>query len=180
MKADIQDSIELPEGTKASYENGLLTVEGKSGQVQRKLLHPKISISVNGNEVVFEAKKGTQREKRHLYTLRAHARNMLKGASEGHEYKLKVCSGHFPMNVSVSGDTLTVKNFLGEAVPRVLKLKQGAQVKLDGDILTVTSPDKEIAGQVAADIEQLTRITNRDRRIFQDGLYIINKDGREF
>lgn len=179
MKADIQDMVELPEGTQASYENGTLVVQGKKGEVQRKLLHPHISISVKDGKIVFDAKQGTQREKRHLYTLRAHARNMIRGANEAHVYKLKVCSGHFPMNVSISSDTLTVKNFLGEAVPRVLKLKQGVDVKLDGDIITVTSPDKELAGQVAADIEQLTRITNRDRRIFQDGLYMIVKDGRE-
>ena len=74
---------------------------------------------------------------------------------------------------------IVIKNFLGEKVPRVLKIKEGAKVKIDGEIVLVESCDKEIAGQVAADIEKLTVIKNRDNRIFQDGIHIINKSGKQ-
>jgi large subunit ribosomal protein L6 len=103
---------------------------------------------------------------------------MIKGATEGHVYKLKVCSGHFPMNVAVAGKDFVVKNFLGEKKPRQVAIKEGVDVKVEGEIVTVESCDKELAGQTAADIETLTRITNRDLRIFQDGIYITEKDGK--
>lgn len=177
MKSTITEALEVPEGLTVSYDKGTLRVEGGKGSVERKLYQPRITVRVEDGTVVLEAKDATQREKRHLYTLRAHAKNMLKGASEGHTYKLKICSGHFPMNVAIANNVLTVKNFLGEAVPRTLKLKAGCDVKIDGDTVVVTSSDIETAGAQASDIEQLTRITNRDRRIFQDGLYIIEKDG---
>ena len=83
------------------------------------------------------------------------------------------------MNVSVNNNELIVKNFLGEKVPRTLKLKPGATVKVEGDSITVESPVKEIAGQVSADIELLTRRTGYDSRIFQDGCWIIMKDNKE-
>ncbi len=57
-------------------------------------------------------------------------------------------------------------------------IKDGADVKLDESFVTVEGIDIEIVGQTAADIEQLTRITNRDIRIFQDGIYIIEKPGK--
>ena len=83
------------------------------------------------------------------------------------------------MNVSVTGKELVIKNFLGESVPRRVGITPGAEVKIDGTEILVTSPDKEIAGQVASRIENLCRITNRDIRIFQDGCYIVNKGGKD-
>jgi large subunit ribosomal protein L6 len=102
---------------------------------------------------------------------------MFVGVEKGHTYKLKICSGHFPMTVSLSGSKFAVNNFLGEKTPREMKIKTGAVVKIEGDHITVDSAYKEIASQVAADIERLTRVRGRDLRIFQDGIYIINKDG---
>lgn len=178
MKQTITEEIQLPEGVSVTYKDGVFTAQAKN-TVTRNLYRPEIQVSVKDSVVTLSAENATQREKRHLNTMRAHVRNMLKGASEGHTYKLKICSGHFPMNVSISGDTFEVKNFLGEAVPRRLKIKQDVNVKIDGDEIVITSPYKELAGAQASDVEQLTRVTNKDRRIFQDGLFIIEKDGEK-
>ena len=83
------------------------------------------------------------------------------------------------MNVTVSSDNFTIKNFLGEKTPRVLKLKKGVIVKVEGGQIIVESVNKELAGQVSADIEQLTRRSGYDGRIFQDGIWLCNKDGKE-
>jgi len=55
----------------------------------------------------------------------------------------------------------------------------GAEVKIEEQIIIVESPDLELAGQTAASIEKLCKITNRDRRIFQDGIYIYEKPGKK-
>lgn len=176
MEQDVyKESVEIPEGVEVNVDRTLFSVKGPKGEVSKEFRLPGISGRVEGNEIIIESLRRTKREKKLVHTLRAHLRNMVKGVQEPHVYTLKICSGHFPMNVSVSGDSLSVKNFLGEKIPRILKIKEGAKVSVDGDNVKVESVDIGLAGQVAADIEQLTRISNRDIRIFQDGIYITDK-----
>ena len=60
-----------------------------------------------------------------------------------------------------------------------MKIKEGVKVAVEGDKVKVEGTDKELVGQTAANIETLTKIKGRDRRIFQDGIFIINKGGKE-
>jgi len=178
MKADkIEYTIEIPERVTVDVKDGLFTVKGAKGEVKRTFIFPKIDIVKTGNTIIFTALKPTKREKAAIYTTEAHLKNMFRSAAEGCVYKLKICSGHFPMKVSLKGDLLEVKNFMGETVARTLIIKPGVDVKVAEPEITVSSPSKELSGQTAAAIEQITRRTNFDRRIFQDGIYITSKDG---
>ena len=178
-KKRIEEEIELPEGTSVKIDKGFVEVKGKKGEVKKMLVYPDITIEANGNKVAIKARRFTKKEKKIVGSFKAHIRNMVKGANEGCIYKLKICSGHFPINVSVDGSKFVVKNFLGEKIPRVLKIKPGAAVKVEGDIVTVEGLDKDLTSQVAADIELLTRRAGYDSRVFQDGIFIINKNGKE-
>ena len=179
MKIDLNQEIELPQGVTAEQSDSSLTLKGSKGEVKRDFKHPKVKITVEGNKLRLVANKGTKREKTILGSYAAHIKNMIQGVQEHHVYKLKICSGHFPMNVSVSGKELVIKNFLGESVPRKTPLIEGVTVKVNGTEIVVSGPDKELAGQMAARIETLCRLTNRDIRIFQDGCYIIHKSGKD-
>ena len=174
----ISGTIELPEGVTFNLQNRLITIKGPKGENQRKLADKLIKITQEGNEIQLSYDKETKREKKKIYTTIAHITNMIKGAKEGYTYTLKICSGHFPMAVTLKGDTFEIKNFIGEQVPRRLKIKQGAKVNIQGDMITVESSNKEMAGQTAASIENLTKRPGFDKRIFQDGIYIVNKDGK--
>tara|TARA_Y100000310_G_scaffold291519_1_gene319532 strand:- start:336 stop:590 length:255 start_codon:yes stop_codon:yes gene_type:complete len=83
------------------------------------------------------------------------------------------------MNVKVDGDKVVIKSFLGETTERVARIMPGAEVEVKGSQITVKSHDIEAAGQTAANLEKATRLTGRDRRIFQDGIYITSKCGRK-
>lgn len=178
-KAKITREIILPDSVSAGVDGLFLTIKGKNGEVKREFMQHNISLTADGQKIVLESKSGTKEDKKIAGSLAAHIKNMIKGSMQSHIYTLKVCSGHFPMNISVTGGKLIVKNFLGEKVPRVLELKENAEVKVEGDLIHVTSTSKETAGQVSADIEQLTRRPGYDTRVFQDGIYSINKDGKE-
>ena len=177
MKLDMNARIELPTGVTATVKDFLITVKGPKGEVTRKIVWPQVIVKVEGNAVTLNADKGTKREKTALNTLNAHIHNMVKGVQQPWVYKLKVCSSHFPMNVSLSGKTFSVKNLFGEKVPRTMTLKDGVTIKIAGQDITVESCNLELAGNTASDIEQLTRITHVDRRVFQDGIHMTEKCG---
>jgi len=178
MMENVKEIVNLPEGVTATVDTGLLTLTGPKGSTSKKLLHPRVVVSVSEEGVEFLAEKFGKNEKKLIKTFVAHVNNLIKGVTEGHEYKLKICSGHFPMNVSIKGNKLEVKNFIGESVPRTLTFKEGVDVKINGDIIDVKGINKELVSQAAASIEQLTRRPKFDKRIFQDGIYLINKDGK--
>ena len=168
--------VEIPEKVNLELNSGHFTIKGPKGEVKRVFIFPKIQITKEANKILFLAKKPTKREKAAIYSTEAHLKNAFKSVVENSIYKLKICSGHFPMKITYKNNILEVKNYMGETVPRILKVKPGVDVKLAEPEITVTSCDRELAAQTAASIEQLTRRSNFDRRIFQDGIYIISKD----
>lgn len=178
-KEKIIKSVDFPEDVTASMDGNILSVKGPKDEVRREIKQRTLSIQADGSKIIIESKGGTKRDKKIVGSLVAHIKNMVKGSIQNHTYILKVCSGHFPINVSIANKKMVVNNFLGEKVPRLLEIKDNANVKVEGELIYVTSANKETAGQVSADIEQLTRRPGYDTRIFQDGIYIINKDGKE-
>jgi len=170
--------IKVPENINSQLTGSLLVLKGPKGEVKREFPDKNISLDYKENTITLKVSKFSKVNKKLIKSYAAHIKNLITGSLEGHKYSLKICSGHFPMNVSVSNDQLIVKNFLGEKVPRTLKLKAGATVKVEGDVVIVESTNKEIAGHVSADIELLTRRTGYDGRIFQDGIWIVSKDGK--
>lgn len=175
MKTNLEEHIPIPEGVEITAGTGTIKAKGPKGEIVKDVKCPNVNIAVKEGDVVVESKKATKREKRLIGTVKSHINNMIQGVTEGHIYRLKVCSTHFPMNASVNNSEFTVQNFLGEKVARTCRLQPDVSVKIEGAEIIVESPNKEHAGQAAAAMEQLCRITNRDKRIFQDGIYITEK-----
>ena len=175
--AKMNYEVVIPEKVTVTIINGLFTVKGPKGEVSRNFIFPKVAITQQENKIIFNTLKPTKREKAAIYTTEAHLKNMFAGFLNGVVYKLKICSGHFPMKVTLKNNILEVKNYMGETVPRTLKIKPGVEVKIAEPEITVTGVDKEFTSQIAAAIEQMTRRSSFDRRTFQDGIYITSKDG---
>ncbi len=179
MKKELYQTIEIPEGIEAQIEGSKIIIKGKEGTNERAFDFSNLSVEKKGNEIIIGNKKSSKKEKRRMNTIAAHIRNMINGVQKVFEYKMKVCFSHFPITVEVKGNEALIKNFLGERTPRKAKIPKGANVKVDKEIITITSPSIETAGQAAANFENVTRITNRDRRVFQDGIFITSKAGEE-
>ncbi|WP_411964073.1 50S ribosomal protein L6 [Haloferax sp. YSMS24] len=167
--------IEIPDEVTAEVDNLELTVEGPNGSVTKRLWYPNISVTAEDGSVVIETDVDNAKTNATVGTFESHVNNMLYGVTEGWEYQMEVHYAHFPMQVNVEGDKVVIKNFLGEKSPRRAKVRGDTEVQVDGEEVTLSGPSKEDVGQTAADIEQLTRVTDKDTRVFTDGVYITQK-----
>ena len=168
-------ALTIPDDVSAEMDHLDLTVEGPNGSVTRRLWYPDVSVSVDGDSVVIESEADDANTRATLGTFESHVRNMFHGVTEGWEYQMEIFYAHFPMQVGVEGDEVVIENFLGERAPRKVQIRGDTQVQVDGEEITLSGPDKEAVGQTAADIEQLTRVNDKDTRVFQDGVYITQK-----
>ncbi len=171
-KKSIEEIIELGD-VNAKLEDGLLSLNKDGNEVTRRLTY---EAKLENGKIILRKDNPNKRDKKLIRTNAAHIRSLISGLKEKYVYELQVASVHFPVTVSVVGQELVVKNFLGEVKDRKAKILEGVEVKVDKDKLTVKSFDKEKAGQTAANIETATKIRNRDRRVFQDGIFIIKKE----
>lgn len=172
-----EEHIAIPDGVDVNLEGKTITVTGEKGTVTRTFRAPSVTVKMSDSEVTVSTPSHRKKDLATVGAIRSHIRNMMEGVQTGYEYKLKTFYAHFPMNVSVSDDRVKIDNFLGERYPRYARIVGDTQVKVKDDEITVTGIDKESVGQTAANLEQATRIRKKDPRVFQDGIYLFEKDG---
>jgi large subunit ribosomal protein L6 len=170
--------ISLPEDVTATLDRLDLTVEGPNGSVTRRLWYPDVTVEVDGDSVVIESENTDAKTNATVGTFESHVRNMIHGVTEGWEYTMEVFYSHFPMQVNVEDGAVVIENFLGERAPRRAPIHGDTDVEVDGEEISLSGPNIEDVGQTAADIEQLTRVSGKDTRVFQDGVYITSKPNR--
>lgn len=170
----------LPQGVEGHAEGTILFLKGPKGEISKDFFLNNVSVKVTDTrKIMINSEDKTKRGKRFSRTASAHIKNMIHGVANGVIYKLKVCSSHFPISAEIKNNELLVKNFIGEKKPRKLKLKQGVHGKVEGDMIILQGVDKELVGTAASDVEKLCKRADFDNRIFQDGIYITEKDGKQ-
>ncbi len=175
MVKEIARQVEIPEGVEVSVEGSKVTVKGPRGQVSRKLSYPEIEIKKEDSYLVVNSKLDRKQQKAMVGTLAAHIGNMIAGVTKGFEYKMKVVYSHFPIQLKAASGELVISNFLGERKSRSARVLDGVKVDILKDELVLTGIDKENVGQTMANIEQATRVHGFDIRVFQDGIYLVDK-----
>jgi len=175
----ISHTIDLPEGVSATLAGHDVTLAKDGKSLTREFRHPRLEVRDSSEGIEVFCNLPRRKEKALAGTWAAHLNNMARGLDSGFEYKLKAVYSHFPMTIKVQGNEMTITNLFGEKVPRVAALPWSpgdVEVKVSNKTeVTVTGADREKVGQTAANIERACHIKKRDRRVFQDGIYIVSK-----
>jgi len=174
----LEERIPVPSDVKVHVEGLKVRVEGPLGVLERDFSHARgVLISLRDNEVVVEAYLADRKLKALVGTVAAHIKNMITGVTKGFRYKLKIIYTHFPVTVIVDkrNRVVRIKNFIGEKADRIAKIYGNVDVRVEGNDIIVEGIDIEEVGLTAASIERATRVKDRDRRIFVDGIYIYHR-----
>jgi large subunit ribosomal protein L6 len=175
MVKEIARQVEIPEGVEVSIEGSQITVKGPKGNLSRKLSYPDIEITKEDSYLIVNSTIDRKQQRAMVGTLAAHVSNMVAGVTKGFEYKMKVVYSHFPIQLKAAPGELVISNFLGERKSRSARILDGVKVDVLKDEVVLTGINKESVGQTMANIEQATRVRGFDIRVFQDGVYLVEK-----
>jgi large subunit ribosomal protein L6 len=170
-------TVTIPDQVNVQVEGRTIRVKGPLGSLVEDLSHLPITMQVDQNQVRLETRWPRKREVGMLGTAAAHVRNMIKGVTHGYRYDLRTVYAHFPVTVKVDekAKVLKIENFTGEKTPRYARILDGAKVLVKGEDISVEGVDLKSVSQTAANIQDSTRIKEKDLRVFLDGIYISGK-----
>jgi large subunit ribosomal protein L9e len=183
VKILASESINIPAGVTVTVQNRVVVVKGPRGELTKNLRHATLDIRVknNGTKVVVSRWFGKKPDIACINTCKAAIRNMINGVVKGFRFKLRFAYAHFPINVSCDGQTVEIRNFLGEkrvrrqVIPESIKVYRTDQSKVK-DELVLEGNDLELVSQTAAKLHEQCLVKNKDIRMFLDGIYVQTKE----
>ncbi len=169
--------VKIPSAVKLTKEGSFIVTKGKLGTVKKDFLKVPVTITIEGDKVTIKPYGKRKRDLAVTNTVRSVIQSMVNGVEKGYTYKVKVIFAHFPISVKVKGKEVHVENFFGERAARVARIQGDAtKVEIEGEDVLVKGPNLDDVSQTAANIEQSTKIKDKDQRVFLDGLYIYSRE----
>lgn len=108
----------------------------------------RVNVSIRGSELVFELLDESLKSKAFWGTYRALANNVVVGLSSGFTKVLEINGVGY--RASVNGKSLELA--LGYSHPVIYNIPSEVDISVDKNQVKITGVDKQVVGQVAADI----------------------------
>jgi large subunit ribosomal protein L6 len=145
-----QQPIKLPDGVTLEADSRQLTVNGPKGSLNQAALKG-ISVEVADGQITVKRTGDDKPLKAKHGLMRALVNNMVTGVSKGFERKLELNGVGY--RVSVQGQDM--KFSLGFSHEVNYKIPDGIQAAVEQNIITISGINKQLVGQVAAEIRAL-------------------------
>jgi large subunit ribosomal protein L6 len=142
--------ILIPEGVEVKIEGSAVSIKGPKGEISRKI-RPEISVEEKEGKIFVSTQKETKSTNAFWGLTRVLLDNMVRGVTGGFEKKLEIQGIGF--KAAVDGENLVLS--VGFTNPVKIKIPQGIKISVEKNIITVTGIDKELVGQLTANIRKV-------------------------
>ncbi len=144
--------IEIPSGVTITVDENEVRVSGAKGNLSQPML-PSINVEVKDNTVyVTRANEEIKTRAKHGL-MRSLINNMVEGVSKGFSKQLEINGVGYRVNLA--GQNLKFNIGLSHDV--LFPIPAGVTAAVEQNIITVSGFDKQLVGQVAADIRKLKK-----------------------
>lgn len=148
MSRVAKNPVTVPAGVEVNLGTDVLSIKGKNGALSLPLTGD-VTIMFEQGQLTFAAANTSKHASAMSGTVRALAANMVKGVSEGFEKKLQLIGVGY--RAQAQGQTLNLS--LGFSHPVTYTMPEGVAVQTPSQVeIVLTGADKQIVGQVAAEI----------------------------
>ncbi len=139
--------IQIPEGVEVKIEGNLIMVKGPKGELKNQI-RSEIKIEAKDKEIEFKPATFHKGVSALWGTSRSLVANMIEGVTKGFEKTLEIEGVGYRANLD--GKDLVLN--LGYSHPVKIKTPQGIEFKVEKNTIKVSGIDKQLVGQVAAEI----------------------------
>ncbi|MBL4830247.1 MAG: 50S ribosomal protein L6 [Aliivibrio sp.] len=140
--------VVLPAGVELKLNGQEITIKGGKGELSR-VIHADVALSQEDNTIVFAWNDSKPRASAQAGTARALVNNMVIGVTEGFTKKLTLKGVGY--RAAIKGNTVALT--LGFSHPVEHALPEGVKAECPSQTeIIITACDKQVVGQVAADI----------------------------
>ncbi|OGD65465.1 50S ribosomal protein L6 [Candidatus Berkelbacteria bacterium RIFCSPHIGHO2_12_FULL_36_9] len=144
--------IEVPEGVNVEINGQNVFVKGSRGELSLDI-HHKVRARYDNNNIYVE-RKSDDKLSRSLHGLTQRLiSNMIKGVKDGFARKLEIKGVGY--RASLNGNKLTLA--LGFSHPVEVDAPEGIEFQVQKNIIVVSGIDKQLVGQIAANIRSLKK-----------------------
>ena len=145
--------VPLPTGVTVTIDGATVVVKGPKGEL-KQALHPRVAVAEQSGVLVVTVRDPENPDDRALWGLfRNLLCNMVEGVTSGFSKTLDLVGVGY--KVSVIGQTVTLN--IGFSHPVTVILPSGISVSVDKNSLTVSGCDKQVVGEVAANIRRIRK-----------------------
>lgn len=144
--------IAIPVKTEVTYSDGLFTVKGPLGTLNKKFKQD-IEITVGEKEITLVPKRVSLENKALWGTYASHIMNMVNGVTTPFVKKL-ILEG-IGYKSEVKGNNLVLA--LGFSHLVNVPIPEGLKVTAEKNLITATGVDKEVVGEFAANVRSLKK-----------------------